>query len=413
MITTAAAVATAIAVGWYAVALRLLFRLFNALRYGWLLRDPVRAALVPPLDEHLRARTPTPGRAAWNHFAFGSVVSVVFVLAFLARRETAGRSAGDDLSSLAALAVGLLLACGAFLLAVGSVRRLVRARRVERMSQAGARDDGVVEQGRLETASTIPPLVFTSPSADAVSYRTLMPVTGERNIFGRRPWEITYLRVFDNENGLKRFLESAWRACGYVHLIRSATSVGAAELEAIESGSMTFIDSHRRLDGALDAHPRAPLPAGDRELTSVAADPVKVKDDYGSYPVRSLLCHEGFWKEAIDVLIGRAEVVVIDLSGYHWENVGTGYELERVIDRFPIANCVVIADPHLTDRKFLEAQIQKAWRRMAKGSPNASGQARELLVAPLMMPNAGMDIRYFAVARLLQQRLDGQSHSRI
>ena len=48
------------------------------------------------------------------------------------------------------------------------------------------------------------------------------------------------------------------------------------------------------------------------------------------------MCHDAIWKRAVDVLLARVDVVVLDLSGYHREHVGTGYELQRVVDRFPI-----------------------------------------------------------------------------
>jgi hypothetical protein len=212
--------------------------------------------------------------------------------------------------------------------------------------------------------------------------------------------------LFDNEGGLKRFISGAWRWCGYVHLVRAARSVSADELAALEKGSGEIINSRVGLLAELAAQSSEPLPAGSHALRNVAAHDVRVIDEHGSYPVRSLLCHEEFWKQAIDVLLERADVVVIDLSGYHWENIGTGYELQRVIDRFQIRNCVVLVQLGHGDRQFVDAQIKNAWNRMANGSPNAGTKAQEILIGPLVFDNSMPDSGDLRLARLLQQRLD-------
>ena len=109
-------------------------------------------------------------------------------------------------------------------------------------------------------------------------------------------------------------------------------SLSEEELDAIDGASL-FINSRSRLLADLDRRPTEPLPCGKREFASLAAKDVAVEDAYGSYSVYAPLCHESFWKVAIDVLLERADVVILDLSGYHRDNLGTGYELQRVIDR--------------------------------------------------------------------------------
>jgi hypothetical protein len=125
---------------------------------------------------------------------------------------------------------------------------------------------------------------------------------------------------------------------------------------------------------------------------------VKVSDRYGSDPVR--LCHETFWKSAVDVLLERADLVIIDLHGYHWNNTGTAYELQRVIDRFPIERCVVLAADD-SDTAFLDAQVRRAWSQMARGSPNEGTIAREVVMA--QQSSGTSESR--ALAALLQRRL--------
>jgi hypothetical protein len=283
------------------------------------------------------------------------------------------------------------------------VRRWRLARRAEQLSRdrvlAG---DELVEQATAR-ASKIPPLEIQFADPHATEGREPVPVTAERNVFGRQPWNIVYLRLFANEAGLHAFLRGAWRECGYVHFVRDADSVSSDELEAAGDGAPLFINSRSRLLADLDRRPFEPLPGGTRELTGVAAETVTVEDRHGGYPVYAPLCHDSFWKIAVDVLLDRADVVLLDLSGYHWDNLGTGYELQRVIDRFPIDRALLLADPDHTDRPFLEAQIRRAWSQMAAGSPNAGAHPRQVIVGQASQP---MGDASRALASRLQDRLD-------
>ena len=49
---------------------------------------------------------------------------------------------------------------------------------------------------------------------------------------------------------------------------------------------------------------------------------------------------------------------MIDLTGFGLENTGTAYELQRVIDRFPVERVTLLAAP-TSDRPFLAAQIRR------------------------------------------------------
>jgi hypothetical protein len=106
-----------------------------------------------------------------------------------------------------------------------------------------------------------------------------------------------------------------------------------------------------------------------------------VRDRYGSYPVRAVLCHGTFSKHAVDVLLDEMDLVVVDLSGYTERNAGTRYEMQRVIDRVPVECVVFLADQH-SRKKFLEHELRLAWTSMASGSPNAATlEPRTALVA--------------------------------
>jgi hypothetical protein len=231
-------------------------------------------------------------------------------------------------------------------------------------------------------AATIPPLEVRPVKARKLPKPgvRLRRVTPETNVIGRRPLGIAYLRLFENQPRVRTFIESAWREFGYVYLLRSATSVTPSEYRwAKRSGNpgALFIASRERLLPALDGG--TVLPKGRYRLRFVGPTTIRVRDRYGSYGVHALLCHGSFWRQAVDVLLERVDLVAVDLSGFREENAGTRYEMQRVVDRFPIERVVFLADQR-SKQKFLAEQIQLAWSQMAAGSPNATAGTRVAVV---------------------------------
>jgi hypothetical protein len=377
--TIALAVLAAFALFQLAVAVWRTSRWLVARRYERMLQDPRRAAEVPPLETHLTElrRDPLPLRAAGMSLGLATLLIGGVVLVLWSPGSEQSTTDDPDIGQtvlIALLGLGLLVWTGY------SLRRWRRARRAERMSADPALGTGTPPEPAARRADVIPELTVSVSRGARAILEPLQPVGRDRNVFGRPPWDLAYLRLFDNEATVKEFLHGPWRACGYVHLIRSALSVSHAELEAAEQGASPFISDQDWLERHLDSQPIEPDPAGRRELVGITSTKVKVTDPYGSYPVRALLCHESFWKAALDVLLQRVDVVVLDLSGYLRANVGTGYELQRMVDRFPVDRCVLLADDE-SDAQFLEAQVREAWSRMAYGSPNAGTAAHRILIA--------------------------------
>jgi hypothetical protein len=404
IITTVTVLALVAAAVFAAAAAWRTYRWLRERRFVRMLRDPERAALVPPRATHLavRQRMPTAGAATRKGLLYAFLVLVVLGALVLLPGRDESSSDGDSGSTAmhVFLLVGLLVAALAYVIV--QFRRWMRARRVERMADDPAFGVGQAPEVATQRAATIPPLALTFDRSSGAWYAGLSPLTRERNVFGRPPWNIAYLRLFDNEARAHEFVDSAWRECGYVHFIRSATSVSADELDAADDGEAMFIDSVDWLLSAIRAAPSDPLPSGRYELTTIAGTAVTVDDPYGSYPLRPFLCHGSFWKTAVDTLFGVVDVVILDLSGFLRANVGTAYELQRVIDRVPINRCVLLADPQ-SDRQFLEAQVRNAWSQMAAGSPNQGDAPRSV---DIVTTSAVRRDRRRDEAAMVQQRLD-------
>lgn len=237
----------------------------------------------------------------------------------------------------------------------------------------------------IDRAPVIPPLTvaFKTPRQFAKPRAKLRTVTPDRNVVGLPPLRIAYLRLFENQPRACTFVQGAWREFGYVYFLRSAAAVTPAELRgAKRSGNVAglFVASTDRLDAVLDRTGEPIAAKGRHKFTQVAARTVRVRDRYGSYPVRGVLCHGTFWKAAVDELLRRVDLVALDLSGYAQKNAGTRHELQRVVDRVPIERAIFLADPY-SKRSFLENELQHAWAQMAPGSPNATGVPKTALIA--------------------------------
>jgi hypothetical protein len=201
-------------------------------------------------------------------------------------------------------------------------------------------------------------------------------VTAASNVVGRRPLSIVYLRTFENQPRARTFLQGAWREFGYVYFLRSAASVTPAEYRELKrSPGDLLIGSPERFARELAKPLPEPIRKRFHVFTNVGPQTIWVRDWYGSYPPRTFLCHGNIWKTSVDMLLDRADLVVLDLSGMIPANAGVRYEVQRVIDRIPIERVIFLADRR-SDRDYLHTEIGRAWSHMGPGSPNSGTRPR-------------------------------------
>jgi hypothetical protein len=354
----------------------------RARRWERMLTDPATAHLVPPRAEHTKSVRSVSGLALIGGSILavlvGAGLAVYGALASTGRVPAVHDTTGEDQSGTFLLWGALLFVFGLFL--ARQSRRWLVARRVERLSSDPAIAAlPVFDADVAARRSPFIPELEVRFDGEPVQFRRATPV---RRSSADEPLRILYLRLFDNVAGTTRFLQGPWRRRGYIHLLRSAAQVDADELEAAEdSGSVgsLFISSADQLDAVLARQPtgRHDDPMPDRFLSRWRW---MTNSERGHYPVRALLCHGSFWKSAVDLLLARMDVVVLDLSGYRPQQAGTRYELQRIVDRYPIEQVMLLAEP-ASDEQFLTAQVGVAWAQMADGSPNAGMGSRTVHVA--------------------------------
>lgn len=261
------------------------------------------------------------------------------------------------------------------------VSRSAHARTVVRASHAPGRGGHATPQ--TSTTSQIPvehipelKIQFLQPGKFPVMPKRPRRIKEARNVIGRPPLNIVYLRMFANPARARTFLESAWREFGYVHLLRDASSVTPREYRKARTG-LFFVEDDTGFAHELRSATNTPLRPGRHRLDGVAPKSVKVRDPFGAYPLCAVACRADYWRRAVDLLLRRANLVVLDLSGFTSRNAGTAYELQRVIDLVPIERVILICDPK-SDRRFLQSTIESSWSQMSGRSPNASGGGRRV-----------------------------------
>jgi len=355
----------------------------QARRWERMLEDPATAHLVPPLASHLKSVDTRSGFTVvglWVLLAALPVgLTVYSALAMAGRVPPLHDDTGADVS-----ANFLILGVVLLPLTIVAVRRAHRwrvARAVERLSSDSrlAPPPHMAADVAPRSASSIPHLdVIFGREGAGLDPETISPRSGRPT---SEPLHILYLRLFDNVAGTARFLSGRWRYAGYVYLLRSATQVDVDEFEsAKDSDSMAtfFISTADQLEAAIARQSTGiydePRPHGFIKTWRWATN-----QERGRYPAPALLCHSSFWKSAVDLLLPRVDLVALDLSGYRPEHTGTRYELQRVIDRFPIDHVMLLAET-TSDRRFLTAQVGAAWAQMAEGSPNSGSDPRTVHV---------------------------------
>ena len=106
----------------------------------------------------------------------------------------------------------------------------------------------------------------------------------------------------------------------------------------------------------------------------------RVSRRLGYYSLLTMACTEGVWTFALDRLLERCNVVVVDLSDYTVGRIGIEYEVGLLLDRVPLDQVIFVCGPE-TDRDGLSVLMKSAWDTLAPTSPNRRCQRAVATVA--------------------------------
>ena len=188
-----------------------------------------------------------------------------------------------------------------------------------------------------------------------------------------RPPTLLVLRVFQRDaqvQGLFDQVIERWRLSGNTVLI-AGTDLADRTLDADDI--FTFLDgglAARFIRSAADVAPR--LAALDLE-----------RDADGRFRVNECYCHDTTWQAALQALVGRSDVVLMDLRGFQAHNAGCRYELGTLASASRALRVVVLSDGQ-TDRAAAAQAIAHAapgrfeWLDIAR---NGARERRAVLAA--------------------------------
>lgn len=168
--------------------------------------------------------------------------------------------------------------------------------------------------------------------------------------------QLLFLRVF-GQRGLHQKSTlgqmTDWRTKGPVMLIGAADlateTLNQDELSAFLGGGTDrlFIKSPTDIDEALGRS-------------------AKVAHD-GLYPVLDFYCQDDTWRPSVQILMGRATRVVLDLRGFSKDNQGVQYEIAHLIKRVKVEILTILVDGS-TDIDLAQSLFQHHWLK-THGNP--------------------------------------------
>jgi hypothetical protein len=168
----------------------------------------------------------------------------------------------------------------------------------------------------------------------------VMAIIGlSRGTLPGRPPTLLVLRVFQHDRRIQALFDHVierWRLTGNTVLI-AGTDLVERTLDADDL--FTFIDGRlaaRFIRSPADVAPR---------LAEFDLFP----DLEGRYRVNECYCHDTTWQQALDALVGRSDVVLMDLRSFKAHNEGCRHELGVLARASSIARVVVLTDGD-TDR---------------------------------------------------------------
>jgi hypothetical protein len=106
----------------------------------------------------------------------------------------------------------------------------------------------------------------------------------------------------------------------------------------------------------------------------------RVTHRLGSYSLCTMACTDSIWTFALDRMVERCDVVVVDLSDFVPGRAGIEYEIGLLLDRVPLDRVVFVAGPE-TDRDGLRQLVRAVWDTLATDSPNRGHDAAMATIA--------------------------------
>jgi len=103
-----------------------------------------------------------------------------------------------------------------------------------------------------------------------------------------------------------------------------------------------------------------------KKLHKTLKRPRKLNLTFKSLP---MFCYDNTWKLAVSEFIKHSRAILMDLRGFSEERKGCEYEIDFLLDTFPINKILFLADAK-NDRSLIQKTILERWEFLRENSPN-------------------------------------------
>jgi hypothetical protein len=183
---------------------------------------------------------------------------------------------------------------------------------------------------------------------------------------------LLFLRVFSLGIRSERMFGAVARHWRYV---------GSVQFIAGPDLAMATVEPHHFLDYVSGRLSR--LFVGTRQsLDSRMASLDTGADADGRFRINSFFCHDDTWQAALERLVRKTDVVLMDLRHFAPGNAGCARELNELVNMVPLHRVVLVVDA-TTDDAFLQDTMKAAWHAMASESPNRATSPADVPVLRL------------------------------
>ena len=92
-----------------------------------------------------------------------------------------------------------------------------------------------------------------------------------------------------------------------------------------------------------------------------------------------LNCYENTWKLAVNSFVRRSDTILMDLRGFSEERQGCRYEVNFIIDTFPIQGIIFLVDTQ-SDKELIHQLIFEQWKDQWVESPNLKAEEPKIRI---------------------------------
>jgi len=172
------------------------------------------------------------------------------------------------------------------------------------------------------------------------------------------PVRLLLLRVFGAPRRAEQMFDAVanqWRFDGNVNLIGGA-DLAARTLDPGET--LAFLGGYLQSEFVHDA-------AGlERRLAALD----EVRDPDGRFRVNDFFCFDDTWRPTLEALLGRSDVVLMDLRGFSRQNAGCLYEMEKLANHAKLERTLFVLDDD-SDEDLLRTTVARALEPMRRAAP--------------------------------------------